>query len=127
MDRLRAILAFTIVILVAGLFVAGCGTGESMAQYRLVQTIPDAPSALAVSMNGKSAFTNLAFGTVAPVSAHQSIAAQHFTGSVSDRNNYAGHREYDAESYSDIAIDGFADRAVCGPDGDRDPGLNDLN
>jgi hypothetical protein len=60
---------------VAGLFVAGCGTGGSMAQYRLVQTIPDAPSALAVSMNGKSAFTNLAFGTVAPVSAYQSIAA----------------------------------------------------
>jgi hypothetical protein len=75
MDRLRGILAFAVVIFAAGLFAAGCGSGGSMAQYRVVQTIPDAPSALDVSINGKSAFTNLAFGTVAPVSAYQSIAA----------------------------------------------------
>ena len=75
MDRLRGVLAFAVVIFVAGLFAAGCGSGGSMAQYRVVQTIPNAPSALAVSMNGKSAFTNLAFGTAAPVSGYQSIVA----------------------------------------------------
>lgn len=81
MDRLREVpaftevLAFSLVIFFAAVFAASCGSGGSMAQYRVVQTIPDAPSALAVSMNGQSVFTNLGFGTAAPVSGYQSIAA----------------------------------------------------
>jgi Domain of unknown function (DUF4397) len=75
MYRLHGVLAFAIVIVVAGLFAAGCGSGGSGAQYRVVQAIPDAPSNLDVSLNGKSAFANLNFATAAPVSGYQPTSA----------------------------------------------------
>ncbi len=55
-------------------FATSCGSSSSTAQYRVVQTIPDAPGNLDVSIDGKSVFTNVAFGSTEPISGYKSVA-----------------------------------------------------
>jgi Domain of unknown function (DUF4397) len=74
MWRLPGLLTFSFVI-VAAAFVVSCGSSGSTAQLRVVQTIPDAPNDLDVSPNGKTAFSNLTFGTAAPASGYQPTSA----------------------------------------------------
>jgi Domain of unknown function (DUF4397) len=73
--RPLGVLAFALAIVAAGLVAAGCGSGSSLAQYRAMQTIPDAPVNLDVSVDGASAFTNVGFEGVEPGSGYQSVAA----------------------------------------------------
>jgi hypothetical protein len=75
MYRLPGVLAFATVIMVVALFAPACGSSGSTAQLRVVQAIPDAPSSLSVSVDGKSTFSDVSFGTAAPTSGYQSVSA----------------------------------------------------
>lgn len=74
MFRLSKILAFALAIGALCIFAASCGSSASMAQYRVVQTIPDAPGNFDISVDGKTVFTNVAFGSVRPISGYSSVA-----------------------------------------------------
>lgn len=57
-----------------GISLASCG-GSSTAQYRVVQTIADAPDNLDISVSGKNAFSDVGFGAVLPQSGYRSVSA----------------------------------------------------
>ncbi len=74
MSRLFKVLFFVPAIVALCIFAASCGSSTSTAQYRVVQTIPDAPDNFDISVDGKTVFTNVAFGSVEPISGYNSVA-----------------------------------------------------
>ncbi|MGA7291637.1 MAG: DUF4397 domain-containing protein [Terriglobales bacterium] len=74
MFRLCKILPLVLAIIALCAFEAGCGSSSSSAEYRVVQTIPNAPAGLDISVNGKNAFTNVGFGVVAPAAGYTSVS-----------------------------------------------------
>jgi hypothetical protein len=73
MSRVFKFLPFAPAIVALCIFAAGCGSSSRIAQYRVVQAIPDAPGSFDVSVNGKSVFTNVAFGSAEPTFGYQSV------------------------------------------------------
>lgn len=56
--------------------IASCGGASThTAQYRIVQTIPDSPGALDISLNGQNVFTNADFGAAMPAAGYQAVSA----------------------------------------------------
>jgi hypothetical protein len=73
MSRVFKLLPFAPAIVALCVFAASCGSNSSTAQYRVVQTIPDAPGNLDISVNGKNVFTNVAFESIEPAFGYQSV------------------------------------------------------
>jgi len=67
-------LFFALAIVAIGTCAASCGSGNSAARLRVVQTIAGAPSNLDISLGGKSAFTDVGFGVVLPQSGYNSLS-----------------------------------------------------
>ncbi len=74
MSRLLKVLPLALAIVAVAILAASCGSSSSTAQYRVVQTIPDAPGNFDISVGGKSAFTNVGFGSVEPVFGYDSVS-----------------------------------------------------
>ncbi len=72
MSRLFKVPLFALATVVLCVFATSCGSKPSTAQYRVVQTIPDAPDNLDISLNGKSVATNVGFGATVPASGYKS-------------------------------------------------------
>jgi len=69
-------LAPAVIVIFIATLAASCGSGSSTAQYRVVQTIPDAPANFDVALNGKNVFTNVSFGSAEPaVTGYSSASA----------------------------------------------------
>ncbi len=75
MSRLFKVLAFALAIVVLCVLAISCGSKPSTAQYRVVQTIPDAPDNLDISLNGKPVSADVGFGATVPVSGYNSGSA----------------------------------------------------
>jgi hypothetical protein len=70
-------------IITIGVSAISCGGSSSAARYRVVQAIPDAPTNLDISINGKNAFTNVGFGAVLPQSGYNTVSAGNVAIAVS--------------------------------------------
>lgn len=75
MSRLSRVLLFASALVALCIFAPSCGSSSSTAQYRVVQTIPDAPGNFDISIDGKNVFTNVAFGSTEPISGYNSVSA----------------------------------------------------
>lgn len=75
MFHLLKVLPLALVIVAIAIFSASCGSSSSKVQYRVVQTIPDAPGNIDISIGGKIVFTNIAFGSTVPVSGYSSVSS----------------------------------------------------
>jgi hypothetical protein len=74
MLRVFRVLPVGLVIVPLCIFAASCGSSSSTAQYRVVQTVPDAPGNFDISVNGKNVFTNVAFGSTEPAFGYQTVS-----------------------------------------------------
>jgi hypothetical protein len=74
MSRVFKTLHFVPAIITLCVLAASCGSSSSTAQYRVVQTIPDAPGNLDISVNGKGVFSNVAFGSTEPGFGYQTVS-----------------------------------------------------
>jgi Domain of unknown function (DUF4397) len=74
MSRVLRVLPVGPVILLLCISAASCGSSSSTAQYRMVQTVPDAPGNFDISVNGKDVFTNVAFGSTEPAFGYQTVS-----------------------------------------------------
>ncbi len=72
MSRLFKVPLFALALVVLCVLATSCGSKPSTAQYRVVQTIPDAPDNLDISLNGKPVSTNVGFGATLPASGYKS-------------------------------------------------------
>jgi Domain of unknown function (DUF4397) len=73
-SRLFKVLPLALAVIGVAVLAASCGSRSGTAQYRVVQTIPDAPGNFDFSVSGKNAFTNVAFGSAEPASGYQTIS-----------------------------------------------------
>ncbi|MFZ3262368.1 MAG: DUF4397 domain-containing protein, partial [Terriglobales bacterium] len=73
MSRLTKVLRLALAIIAIGLLTS-CGSSSSTAQYRVVQTIPNAPGNFDISVAGKNVFTNVGFGSTEPISGYKSVS-----------------------------------------------------
>ncbi len=71
MFRLFKVPLFALALVALCVLAPSCGPNSSTAQYRVVQTIPDAPDNLDISFNGKPASANVGFGATVPVSGYE--------------------------------------------------------
>ncbi len=72
MSRLFKVPLFALALVVLCVLATSCGSKPSTAQCRVVQTIPDAPDNLDISLNGKPVSTNVGFGATLPASGYKS-------------------------------------------------------
>lgn len=75
LSRLFKVPLFVLALFTLCVLAPSCGSTSSTAQYRLVQTIPDAPDNLDISLNGKPVSTNVGFGATVPASGYKSGSA----------------------------------------------------
>ncbi len=73
MSRVFKALPFGPAIVALCIFAASCGSNSGTGQYRVIQTIPDAPGNFDISVNGKNVFTNVAFESTEPAFGYQSV------------------------------------------------------
>lgn len=74
MSRLLRVLSFGPAIVALCILATSCGSSSNTSQYRVVQTIPDAPGNFDISISGTTVFKDVTFGSTQPISGYNSVA-----------------------------------------------------